>query len=213
MLNASWNILLELAPWLLVGMVIAGAVHGLLPRNFSRRQLQGSGGVFKAVGLGVPLPLCSCGVIPAGLGLKKDGASDGSSIAFLISTPQTGVDSILVAAKFLGWPFALFKLASAAVTGVVGGLLSHAVGGASPTSEDPASGHQPEHRDLSAMVDHGLDLIRGIWGWLVFGVLASAAITLYVPTSVFEGLEAQGTLVACFAALAVSLPLYVCATA
>ncbi|MEC7242432.1 MAG: permease [Myxococcota bacterium] len=213
MINASWNILLELAPWLLVGMVIAGAVHGLLPRNFSKRQLQGSGGVLKAVGLGVPLPLCSCGVIPAGLGLKKDGASDGSAIAFLISTPQTGVDSILVAAKFLGWPFALFKLASAALTGVVGGLLSHYLGGASPAPVDSESGSHQENRGLSDMVDHGLDLIRGIWGWLVFGVVASAAITLYVPTSVFEGLEAQGTLVACFAALAVSLPLYVCATA
>ena len=213
MLSASWNILLELAPWLILGMIIAGAVHGLLPQNFSRRQLQGSGGVVKAVGLGVPLPLCSCGVIPAGLGLKKDGASDGSSIAFLISTPQTGVDSILVAAKFLGWPFALFKLVSAAITGIVGGLLSNSFGGESPSSEGPADESPSNHRGLSAMVDHGLDLIRSIWGWLIFGVIASAAITLYVPASVFEGLEAQGTLVACLAALAVSLPLYVCATA
>ena len=213
MLTASWNILLDLAPWLILGMVIAGAIHGLLPRNFSKRQLQGSSGVVKAVGLGVPLPLCSCGVIPAGLGLKKDGASDGSSIAFLISTPQTGVDSILVAAKFLGWPFALFKLASAAITGIAGGLLSHSFGGSSPATEGPAEGHEHDHRGLSAMVDHGLDLIRSIWGWLLFGVIASAAITLYVPASVFEGLEAQGTFVACLAALAVSLPLYVCATA
>ena len=213
MLTASWNILLELAPWMLLGMFIAGLIHGLLPRNFSKKQLQGNGGVFKAVGLGVPLPLCSCGVIPAGLGLKRDGASDGASLAFLISTPQTGVDSILVASKFLGWPFALFKLGSAALTGIVGGLLSQRFGGASPDPDVQSHSHGNEDRGIRAMADHGIDLIRSIWGWLLFGVVASAAITLYIPASVFEGLQAQGTLVACLAALAVSLPLYVCATA
>ena len=81
MFTASWNILLELAPFLLLGMVIAGLLHGLLPSNFSERQLQGKTGVLKAVGLGIPLPLCSCGVIPAGMGLKKDGASDGAAMA------------------------------------------------------------------------------------------------------------------------------------
>ena len=76
----------------------------------------------KAVILGVPLPLCSCGVIPAGLGLKEDGASNGSSVAFLIATPQTGVDSVLVSAGMLGWPFALFKVVTAGM-GVDGGWL------------------------------------------------------------------------------------------
>ena len=115
---------MELAPWLLLGTLIAALLHGLLPQNFVQRHLQGKGGVAKAVLLGVPLPLCSCGVIPAGLGLKKDGASDGASVGFLISTPQTGVDSILVSASFLGWPFALFKVVSATVTGIVGGYLA-----------------------------------------------------------------------------------------
>ena len=72
-------------------------------------------------GGGVPLPLCSCGVIPTALGLRNEGASKGATTAFLISTPQTGVDSILVSASFLGWPFALFKLAAAFVTGLIGG--------------------------------------------------------------------------------------------
>jgi uncharacterized protein len=213
MLNASWHILIELAPWLLLGMVIAGLLHGLLPADFSKRQLQGNSGVLKAVGLGVPLPLCSCGVIPAGLGLKKDGASDGAAMAFLISTPQTGVDSILVSSSFLGWPFAFFKLASAALMGLVGGWLSKFFGGPSPEIEEDPTSHSSDKRGLSEMVAHGLDLIRTIWGWLLFGVLASAAITLYVPPSLFESIEAQGTLVACFAVLGISLPLYVCATA
>ena len=87
---------------------MSGLIHVFLPSDFIHRHLTGRGSVAKAVVLGVPLPLCSCGVIPAGLGLKKDGASDGASVGFLISTPQTGVDSILVGGAFLGWPFALF---------------------------------------------------------------------------------------------------------
>jgi len=77
-------------------------------RGFASRNLHGFWGVIKSVAIGVPLPLCSCGVIPAGIGLKKDGASDGSAVAFLISTPQTGVDSVLVSASFFGLPFAIY---------------------------------------------------------------------------------------------------------
>ena len=124
MFESLWQITLELAPWLLLGMAIAGLLHGLLPPDFVGRHLRGRAGVAKAVVLGVPLPLCSCGVIPTGLGLKKDGASNGASVGFLISTPQTGVDSILVSASFLGWPFALFKVAAAAITGLVGGWIA-----------------------------------------------------------------------------------------
>ena len=105
-LSALWAVLTELAPWLLLGAVVAGLLHGLLPPGFVQRQLQGRAGVAKAVLLGVPLPLCSCGVIPTGIGLKEDGASDGAAIGFLTATPQTGVDSVLVSAGLLGWPFA-----------------------------------------------------------------------------------------------------------
>ena len=113
-----------------MGATLSGIIHVVLPHDFVRRHLTGRGSILKAVVLGVPLPLCSCGVIPAGLGLKKDGASDGAAVGFLISTPQTGVDSVLVSAAFLGWPFAIFKLAAAAVTGLVGGVLTARFGGA-----------------------------------------------------------------------------------
>ena len=141
MLEEIWNITLVLAPWLLLGTAIAGILHVLLPPGLIHRQLRGRWGVLKAVVLGVPLPLCSCGVIPAGIGLKKDGASDGAAVGFLISTPQTGVDSILVSASFLGWPFALFKVGSAALTGLVGGALADAV--AETSSDRPATSTIP----------------------------------------------------------------------
>jgi len=119
-----WHIMLELSPWLLFGMLLAGILHVLLPSGFIRRHLGGSkfSSVFKAVAVGVPMPLCSCGVIPTAIGLHKDGASKGAATGFLISTPQTGVDSILVSATFLGWPFAIFKVISALISGLIGGL-------------------------------------------------------------------------------------------
>jgi uncharacterized protein len=214
MLRAIWGILLELSPWLLLGTAIAALLHGLLPRDLIRRRFRGAAGVARSVLFGVPMPLCSCGVIPAGLGLKRDGASDGATLGFLISTPQTGVDSILVSASFLGWPFALFKVASAAVTGLVGGLWAEATSPAAAAAPvppvAPGADARPSARD---MVDHGVDILRSIWRWLVFGIVASAAIQIVVPEHALAALGRFGSLGAGFAALLVSLPLYVCATA
>ena len=208
-----WQILLSLAPWMLLGMAIAGILHVALPRDLVRRELRGKLGVIKAVALGVPLPLCSCGVIPAGLGLKKDGASNGSAVGFLISTPQTGVDSILVSASFLGWPFAIFKVLSAAVTGIVGGFLADAVDVSTEAAAPAATGSATPRPALGDAVDHGLMILRTIWGWIVFGVVVSAAIEVFVPREWLTGLTAYGVAVPVFVALAISLPLYVCSTA
>ena len=215
-IEAVWHVLVQLAPWMLLGTLIAGLLHVLLPSGFIHRKLHGPSGVLKAVGIGVPLPLCSCGVIPAGIGLKEDGASDGACVGFLISTPQTGIDSILVSASFLGWPFALFKVLSAAVTGIVGGLLVDRFDTSSRTEIDGSRARGSSGGVTSAawrVVHHGLDIIRSIWLWLVFGILASAAIQVFVPESFLMGIGQLGILPSVLAALAISLPLYVCATA
>lgn len=214
MLNAIWGIIVELAPWLLLGTLIAAVLHVVLPRNLVRQQFQGYWGVVKAVLFGVPMPLCSCGVIPAGLGLKKDGASDGASLGFLISTPQTGVDSILVSASFLGWPFALFKVASAAVTGLAGGWWAESTAEKdSATEAEPVIEVVETPRSARAALDHGIDILRTIWRWLLFGVVVSAAIEVLVPSEALASLGRFGSLGAGIAALLVALPLYVCATA
>ena len=214
LLTNIWAVLVELAPWLLLGAAVSGLIHVLLPADFVRRHLTGRGSITKAVVLGVPLPLCSCGVIPAGLGLKKDGASDGAAVGFLISTPQTGVDSVLVAAAFLGWPFALFKVAAAAITGMTGGLLTEYFGGETKPWGEPTEHETAAHgRDFKAGLIHAEDLIRSIWGWLAFGVLVSAMITTFVPTDGLATVADWGPIVAMLVMLLVSLPLYVCATA
>ena len=209
-----WQIMIALAPWLFLGAAVSGLIHVLLPHDFVQRHLTGRRSILKAVAFGVPLPLCSCGVIPAGLGLNTDGASDGASVGFLISTPQTGVDSILVAAAFLGWPFALFKVLAAAITGFVGGWLTDRFGGeVVPWTDSEPSSHAHAHHGWREAVEHGEDLIRSIWGWLVIGVLVSAAITSWIPTEGFTSITSWGPVVTLLTVLVISLPLYVCATA
>jgi uncharacterized membrane protein YraQ (UPF0718 family)/copper chaperone CopZ len=212
MIPAIWEVWLELAPWLLLGLAIAGVLHGLLPKDFIRQQLTGRYAVFKAVAFGIPLPLCSCGVIPAGLGLKKDGASDAASVGFLISTPQTGLDSIFVAAGFLGWPFALFKVLSALIMGLAGGSLTTRWGGARIELDDGvAAAHATDTvvHPLWDIVLHAFDLLHAIWRWLIFGVVASALITVFLPAEFFAQMPAT---MEWLAVLLFAIPLYVCAT-
>ncbi|MDG2334756.1 MAG: permease [Myxococcota bacterium] len=216
MIESLISTMLELSPWFLLGMLVAGLLHVVLPRNFVRKQLTGRFGVLKAVALGVPLPLCSCGVIPAGLGLKRDGASNGASMGFLISTPQTGVDSILVSASFLGWPFALFKVMAAAITGFVGGMLSDRLTEDEDWRSDlsdAAADDDEKPRNLRAMLEHAHELLASIWRWLVFGIVVSALISAFLPMGTMAMFAKAGPLVAGLLVLLVSLPLYVCATA
>ena len=212
MIENSWSVLLELAQWLLLGMGVAGLLHVVLPDGLVARQLRGTSGVAKAVALGVPLPLCSCGVIPAGLGLKQDGASDGASVGFIISTPQTGVDSILVCASFLGWPFALYKVAVAGGAGLLGGLLTEWFGGPRVALESPGAQGKGSQGWRDGL-DHALFVLRSIYGWLVFGVVASAAIQTWLPPGFLGSALGGAGVLASLAVLAVALPLYVCATA
>jgi hypothetical protein len=215
LLQAAWDVLLQLSPWMLFGMLIAGVLHVFLPSGFIQKNLQGVPGVWRAIAVGIPLPLCSCSVIPTGLGLKKDGADDGASIAFMISTPQTGVDSIMVCASFLGWPFALFKVLSAGLTGWIGGMIVHLFGGPRRAllEED-----RPDHHGEDAMgkmrslLFHSTDLLRSIWKWLLFGVLISAVITVFIPPSLLSEMGANHGLYSALVILLISVPLYVCAT-
>ena len=102
---------LEMAPYLLFGMSVAGLLHVFLGQDIISRHL-GAGGiksVVKATLLGIPLPICSCGIIPVASSLEKEGAHKSSILAFLVATPTTGVDSILATYSLLGPLFAIFR--------------------------------------------------------------------------------------------------------
>ena len=216
-LNSIWFTLCELSPWLLLGMFLSGLLHVILPTKFVRQKLRGFSGVLKSVAIGVPLPLCSCGVIPAGIGLKKDGASNGAAVGFLISTPQTGVDSILVSASFFGWPFAVFKLVSAAIMGIFGGVwIDRKSAEADPaTTGTQCDDHQvhQESRGWGQLIPHAIDMLRSIWVWLVVGIIVSAAINQFDIGPLTAQINQWGLFPAMLLVLVFSVPLYVCATA
>ncbi|MEE2787116.1 MAG: permease [Myxococcota bacterium] len=211
-LHETWCVLRAFAPWLLLGALVSGLMHAYLPRSFMGRVLRGRRGVLAGVAVGIPLPLCSCGVIPAALGLKKDGASDGATMGFLISTPQTGVDSIMVSAAFLGWPFALFKVAGAALTGLVGGALAERVTQSPPTPYDAAQ-QDDALPGLREGLGHAMTVMRSIWGWIVVGIVLSALITVYLPKESVSSVVGLGAIAISAGILALSVPLYVCNTA
>ena len=118
-----WETVVAMAPYLLLGFLIAGILSVLVSAAFVDRHLGGRGfwPVVKACLFGIPLPLCSCGVIPVAASIRRHGASRGATVAFLLSTPQTGVDSILVTHSLLGPVFAVFRPLVALVTGLLGG--------------------------------------------------------------------------------------------
>ena len=221
-LHQLWYVLGAFCPWLLLGLMIAGSLHVLLPPDFVRRHLGrgGLGSVARAALFGVPLPLCSCGVIPATVGLKKDGASDGAAVAFLVSTPQTGVDSIAVSSVFLGWPFALFKVVTAFITGLLAGWLVEVTG---PRQADPATA--PGSARNAAAHGRGWragvlefnrfvfgELFGSIWKWILIGVLVSALISTFFPENSLAHvawLRGPGGMLLM---LLIALPMYVCAT-
>lgn len=214
LVTEAWSVLVALAPWLLLGAALAGALHVLVPPGFVHRQFRGYAGVVKAVVLGVPLPLCSCGVIPAAVGLRRDGASRGAAIGFLVATPQTGVDSVLVSASMLGWPFALWKVAAALVTGLGAGVFVQATDRDPSMAAAPAPGAgQAEARGVRAAVAHAVFVIRSIWRWLALGVIVSAMIGAWLPPASLAAIAELPTFVVMLATLAVAVPLYVCATA
>ncbi len=150
-LNELWNLTCMMAPWLLFGFLMAGILSLLFSTEYIKKHLGGSniGSIIKAALIGIPLPLCSCGVIPVTAALRKQGASRGAAGAFVISTPQTGVDSIFVTYSMLGWIFALFKPLVALITGIIGGIFINWFG------EKDVVAHDPSDADSSKSEDSG----------------------------------------------------------
>lgn len=115
----------EMSPYLLLGFLLAGLMHAFIPGRYYTRFLSKPtlGSVINAAIFGIPLPLCSCGVIPTAMSLRKEGASRGAVTSFLIATPQTGIDSIIATFSLMGVPFAVIRPIAALITAVLGGWM------------------------------------------------------------------------------------------
>ncbi len=224
------NLYSQIAFWLLLGFTLAGVLYLVIPKSAIVRYMgkESLSAAWKASLLGVPLPLCSCGVIPTAMGLRKQGASRAATISFLISTPQTGVDSIAVTYSFLGPIFAIFRPIAAFLSGVIGGALSILFGGKQITknlpieaaaSDESLLAHERHLRGLPLQVKLRkmfhyafVDLLGDIALWLVIGILIAAAIALAIPENFFVEHIGAG-LPSMLLLMVAGIPLYICATA
>lgn len=219
LINSLIFMLNEMSPYILLGFLIAGVMHAFIPQRTLTRHLSGTGlpAVVKAAAIGIPLPLCSCGVLPTAIGMRRSGASKAASTSFLIATPQTGVDSIAATWSLLGPAFAVIRPVAALVTSLFGGV---AVGKAEHPAPDAQSAiadektteRKPLGRKCIDALKYGyIDLVGSIGGWLVFGLIVAAAITVFVPSDFF-GILGDRPLLSMIAVLIVAIPMYVCAT-
>ncbi len=237
--GGAWQIVLDSAPWLLLGIACAGVIRAWLPTEAIARLLgrPGIGSILRAALVGTPLPLCSCGVIPAAVALRRRGASSGATVSFLIATPENGADSIVLSYALLGPIMAVLRPLAAVASAVVAGLMADSmVRDAGAAAFRAASDHdgaaaacagQTESTAACCCPDAGksgrilgrtleglryafVDLWDDLAGWLVLGMAIAAGIGAVVPAGSLAGIG--DGLPAMLSVAAVGIPMYVCAT-
>ena len=205
----------EMSPYLLLGFLIAGILHVFVPQRFYSRYLSRDNkfSVLWAALLGIPLPLCSCGVIPTAIGLRNEKASKGAVASFLIATPQTGIDSILATFSVLGLGFAIIRPVAALVTGVCGGLLvNHLIKEDSENGPMEGSSNVESGNKVWRVLKYAyFDMIQDIGLRLVIGLLVAALIQVLVPDEFFLHFGSS-PLLQMLIILIVAVPMYICST-
>lgn len=227
-LKEAYFLLNKMSIYLLFGFLFAGIIHVFLKEGMIAKYLgkNNTMSVIKASLFGIPLPLCSCGVVPAALSLKRDGASKGSILSFLISTPTTGVDSILATYSLLGGVFAFYRVIAAFITGVCAGIVANIFfRGEQPSShaenkstckacnscKHPTESHNFYDKVKGVVKYAFVDLLRDTGAWILIGILAGGAISYFIPETFFTkymGSVWQSMLIM----LIVGIPMYVCSS-
>lgn len=223
------NLINAMSPFLLLGFLLAGLMHVFVPNTLYSRYLSNNNfaSVCWAALLGIPLPLCSCGVIPTAMSLRREGASKGATVSFLIATPQTGVDSIIATYSLMGLPFALVRPIAALLTALFGGALANmgetnhktiASKNAVETNSLAACNSIEQKKDTTfwhkcvAALKYGyVEMMQDIGKYLIIGLVVAGAITVLVPDSFFA-LFADNSLLSMLLVLLFALPMYLCAT-
>jgi uncharacterized membrane protein YraQ (UPF0718 family) len=212
----------ESAPYLLLGMFIAGAINQLVPKVWIERTLGRKNSIFAAALIGAPLPLCSCSVIPVAMGIRRSGASKASTASFLVATPETGVDSIGITYALMGPVMALARpiaaISSALITGACIGLFGKGSNTLSNTTAPSTCCHAKPSavvgwkQNLQQIFVFGYgQLLRDFMLWLLIGLFFAALIQTLLPAGFFAQ-YAHGV-VAMLIVVLISIPMYICATA
>ncbi len=213
----------QAAIYILVGLFFSGIIQAFISPAHVTRHLGPANfkSVFLAAVVGIPLPLCSCGVIPAAIALRRNGASKGATLAFLISTPETGMDSILLSFALLDPLMATFRPLAALFTALIAGVMENIFGSRDKQGIDAVTGENDEQAsgkgNIWRRLKHGLgsafgDLLADITPWLLFGLLLAGVLSYMVPANFVERFLGHG-LFSMILILIVSIPLYICASA
>ncbi len=213
---------LDAAPLLVLGLILAGLMKAWLPSALLEKQLgrPGAGSVIKAALLGAPMPLCSCGVLPVAMGLRRAGASKGATVSFLISTPETGVDSIALSYGLLGPVMTIARPVVAIINAITAGLLtgwqSEGAPAGAAAADKPACCNKAAPAKAATDWRVGLNytfgrLLADMLPWLLVGMLFAAAVQTFIPAQWLSE-WGRGPL-AMLVMVVVGIPMYICASA
>lgn len=213
-INEVSNLFVEIAPYLILGFIVSGFLYMFTSKEMITKNVGTPGfmSVLKASILGVPMPLCSCGVIPVSTSMYKRGATKGATLSFLISTPQTGVDSILLTLNQMGPQFAIIRPIVALITGIIGGMFGDLI-----SDNDYKSTANVKHKHEPKSLLDGLKysfitLPQDVIKPLIKGIIISGFISILLPNDFFASYNLTGITAMIIIAIA-SVPIYVCATA
>ncbi len=228
--NAFWALSVDMGIYILFGLVAAGVLHQLVREEWVRKHLGASDNrsVIKAALYGTPLPLCSCSVIPFAASLRQNGASKGATLAFMISTPVIGIDSILATFGMFGWAFTLYRTASSVLIAVAAGIAMNLLEpeavkknftfrSAAPafSLKSPVPPPAPVRKRFSfpEVFRYGfLTLLGSFAKPLFWGLVAGALITVVIPDDL-RVLFGENRVLGYLIAVTIAVPMYVCATA
>ncbi len=235
-LQESWHLLLEASIYILFGMLVGGLLKVFLSPSFVAGHL-GKGkfsSVIKAALFGIPIPLCSCGVLPAAASLKRQGANNGATTAFLISTPESGVDSMAITYALLDPIMTVARPISAFITAVAAGIsenllqtqqekdwekminrscpIDNCCDGKECSPEEHARHHSFGEKLWAGLKFAVDDLWGDLAGWFFIGLLLAGIIAAIIPQEVMIRYLGGG-LHSMLIMLLVGIPMYICATA
>ncbi len=215
-LDSLGGLILEIGPLMIFGLAVAGLLHLLVTEEMVLRQLGRPGwrSVLRATSFAIPLPLCSCSVVPVAASLRRKGASSGSTVSFLIAAPQIGADSFLLTQGLLGPFFAVYRLLTSLVTALVAGLLldwSRLELAPLPAAAPAAPGRRLVW--WREFLQHVQELVGSLADNLLVGLVLATLILVLLPDGWLGSMQGLSPWVSMLVMLAVGLPLYVCATA
>lgn len=224
-----YDLFFEMAPYIMLGLVFVGILKmyfskDLIIRHVGKNDFKS---VLKAAIFGIPLPLCSCGVVPTAVYMAKNGASRGSVVSFLISTPQTGIDSIIATYGMMGWVFAIFRPFAALLMGVFGGLTIKLFDKAKDEPPNERAIHSSKNKTTSSQTPQGplsarfkaavkysfTEFLDDISVQFTVGLIIAGLIAYFLPDGFFADSAFSGGFLGMALMIAVGIPMYICATA